>query len=33
MERVNTCLFYPEFMHVIIMKKELGGGGLQQIRL
>lgn len=33
MERVNTYLFYPEFMHVIIMKKELGGGGLQQIRL
>lgn len=28
MERVNTYLFYPEFMHVIIMKKELGGGGV-----
>lgn len=26
MERVNSYLFYPEFMHVIIMMKELGGG-------
>lgn len=27
MERVNSYLFYPEFMHVIIMMKELVGGG------
>lgn len=26
MERVNSYLFYPEFMHVIIMMKELRGG-------